>query len=142
MDDLLTLLMFMVRLGPVRDDADLLFRAELAYEITTATTDAKEREVLARLAWYESVFSPAVSRCQELGYPGNPSRGTYQVTGEDALERRQACGSLAEQTALALRYIRRSVRVCRANKGAGKLNLYVSGRCDRGEAKARLRWGK
>lgn len=142
MDAVFDLLLLMIHLGPLRNDADLLFRAELAYEIVTATEDPKEREVLARIGWFESWYVDRVSRCEERGYPGNPSLGTFQITPEDPLERRQACGTLAEQTALALRYVRRSVNTCKKNSGAAKLNLYVSGRCDRGEAKARLRWGK
>lgn len=136
----LRVLLLMLTLCPARGDKDIAFRMELAQAIVDVTDDVVEQNTLARLAWFESSYRRAVARCEILGDRGK-SRGVFQIQGITAYDRKAACGSLAQQTELAVRYIRRSAEACPKNEGAMKLAVYVSGRCDRGQAAAKLRWG-
>ncbi len=137
----LRVFLLMVSLAPIRGEKDYAYRWELATAITESTPDEREQTILARLAWFEGGYRRAVARCEITGDHGS-SRGTFQVQGQTPYDRSAACGSLWQQAELALRYVRRSVEVCAKNEGGAKLNLYVSGRCDRGHGKARERWGE
>ncbi len=136
----LRVLLEMLALSPHRDDADLLLRTQLADAIVTATDDLREQTVLARIAWFESNYRRHVASCKVKGDKG-ASLGLFQIQPRSKRDREQACGTLANQVDVALRFVRRSVEECSANRGSAKLNLYVSGRCDRGDVESKLRWG-
>lgn len=136
----LRVLLAMLSLAPVRGEKDALFRIALAQAIVEATGDVQEQDVLARLAWFESGYRRNVARCEILGDHGR-SRGTFQVQGITDADRKASCGGLLEQAKLAVSYMHRSAAACPRNEGAMRLAVYVSGRCDRGLAQARARWG-
>ncbi len=136
----LRVMLIMLALAPQRGEKDLAFRYELAQAIVYVTDDVIEQNTLARLAWFESGYRRAVARCEISGDHGK-SRGVFQVQGITPYDREAACGSLGQQVELAVRYVRRSAAACPKNEGAMKLALYVSGRCDRGQKQAELRWG-
>jgi hypothetical protein len=136
----LRVLLEMLALAPYRDDADLLLRTQLADAIVQATDDAREQTVLARLAWFESNYRRHVASCKVKGDHG-AALGLFQIQPRSKRDREQACGTLADQVDVALRFLRRSIEVCSANRGSAKLNAYTSGRCDRGGVESALRWG-
>ncbi len=141
----LPILMLMFLLAPFRGAKDYEYRFALATAIEHATDDPKEQEILARLAWFEGGYRRNVARCEILGDKGK-SRGVFQIQGMSAADQKAACGTLDQQTELAVRYIRRSAEQCPMNEGPARLNLYVSGRCWE-KAKAGLpaaikRWGE
>jgi hypothetical protein len=131
----------MLALAPSRGPLDLDFRWDLAAGIAEATDDPREQDVLTRIAWYESGFRRNVSRCEIRGDRGR-SLGTFQVQPRTSAERRDACGSLTVQAALALRFVRDSAEACPGNVGADRLAVYVSGTCARGLRQSRERWGE
>lgn len=137
----LSLFLFMLTLSPARNLAEMAFRYAIANAIVWVTDDEEEQKTLAKIGFYESGYSERVSRCEDLGYPGNASRGTFQTTGLTSYDRRASCGTLYQQAELAIRYVHRSANACPKNRGHMKLAVYVSGRCDRGEYKAKQRWG-
>ena len=137
---LVAVLYQMIMLAPLRGDADTLLRTQLANAIVEGTDDAREQTVLARLAFFEGSYSRHVASCRVKGDHGK-SLGLFQIQPRSTHDREQACGTLAAQVDVALRFIRRSVEVCADNRGSAKLNLYVSGSCDRGHAESALRWG-
>ena len=134
------ILLAMLALSPTRGDADTLFRTQIASAILDGTDDVREQEVLLRLAWFESNYRRHVASCAVKGDHGK-SLGLFQIQPRSEDDRREACGTLQAQVRVALRFIRRSLEVCAENVGSAKLNLYVSGRCDRGHAASRERWG-
>ncbi len=140
---MIALRVFLVMLGltPLRGERDTLYRWALAEAIVSATDDEHEQDVLARLAWFESGFRRAVARCEVKGDRGK-SHGVFQVQPMSPADAKEACGDLPTQAALALRYVHRSAEMCPKAEGAWKLALYVSGRCDRGYAAAKARWGE
>lgn len=136
----LTVLLSTLSLAPSRGDADTLFRSQLASAITSETDDADEQRVLVRLGWFEGSYSRAVASCRVLGDNGR-SLGLFQIQPRSAQDKRDACGTLNAQVRVALRYVRRSLEVCAGNTPDTRLALYASGRCDRGHAAAKARWG-
>lgn len=121
--------------------ASLPYRTEIAEAIVMATDDIREQEVLTRIAWYESALRPDVARCSVRGDHGR-SLGLFQIQPIDPRDRGRACGSVHDQVALALSYVRRSAEACPGNVGADRLAMYVSGTCRRGLPQARHRWGE
>ncbi len=137
----LSVLLVMAALAPIRGPRDYGYRWALAEAIASSTDDAQEQGVLARLAWYEGGFRRNVARCEIKGDHGK-SLGAFQIQPMSARDARDACSlDLRDQVGLALRYIRRSAEMCPRNVGAARLNLYVSGNCERGGRAAVLRWG-
>lgn len=138
----LRVLLTMLGLATLRghEDRDFDFRWQLSEAIVNATDDEHEQDVLARIAWFESSYRRSVARCEVLG-DGGKSRGVFQTQGMSEADRKAGCGTLPQQVEVALRYVRRSAEMCPKNEGAAMLNLYVSGRCDRGLVQARARWG-
>lgn len=126
--------------GPVRSERDFAFVVDLSAAIADATDDAREQDVLTRLAWLESGFRRNVADCSIRGDRGK-SHGTFQIQPQSAAERRAACGSSLEQARLAIALVRRSAEACPGNVGADRLAMYVSGTCARGIREARHRWG-
>lgn len=133
-------LILMFEIAAPRSDGDILFRHQIANAIATETDDVREQDVLARLAWYEGSFARHVASCRTRGDHG-ASYGLFQIQPRSPEDKRDACGTLNAQVRVALRYMHRSFDVCSANRGAAKLNLYTSGRCDRGYEASKLRWG-
>lgn len=124
-----------------RGEKDVLFRWELAQTIVVATEDEEERYTLARLAGLEAGFRRNVARCEIKGDNGK-SFGLFQIQPMSAADAKDTCSAdLRRQVDLAVRYTRRSAEMCPKNKGAAKLHLYVSGKCDYGHKEAELRWG-
>jgi hypothetical protein len=140
MNPFLIVLYQMIMLAPLRGDADTLLRSQLANAIVEGTDDAREQTILARLAYFEGSYSRHVASCAVKGDNGR-SLGLFQVQPRSTEDKREACGTLAAQVRVALRFIRRSVEVCSGNVGSAVLNLYVSGDCTRGHAASALRWG-
>ena len=138
---ILRILLVMLSLCPSRSEKDLGFRWALAEAIAETTDDEHEQDILARLGWYEASYRRAVARCEIKG-DGGKSMGVFQVQPMTGADAKLACGSLVEQAGLALRYIHRSADMCPKNEGPAKLNLYVSGRCDRGLQQSKARWGE
>jgi hypothetical protein len=136
----LRILLVMLDLATARGEKDIRFRWALAEAIAMITDDPHEQDVLVRLAWFESGFRRNVARCETTGDHGR-SFGTFQIQPITRYDRSAACGALGQQVELALRYVHRSAAMCPKNEGAMKLACYVSGRCDRGQAKAKARWG-
>ena len=132
-------LLYTLTLAPLRSEADTLFRSQLSDAIARGTDDERERIVLARLAWYEGSYSRRVASCAVKGDNGR-SLGIFQVQPRSPLDRAEACGTLDAQVRVALRFMRRSVDVCRANTGSAVLNLYTSGSCERGHAASKDSW--
>ena len=137
----LRIVLGMLALAPSRGPLDLEFRWDLAAGIAEATDDPREQDVLTRIAWYESGFRRNVARCEIRGDRGR-SLGTFQVQPRSPIERHDACGSLVDQAALALRFVRASAEACPGNVGADRLAVYVSGTCARGLRQSRERWGE
>lgn len=124
-----------------RGERDVLFRWELAQAIAAATDDEEEQFTLARLAAFEAGFRRNVARCDVKGDHGK-SLGEFQIQPMSPKDAEDACSErLSRQVGLALRYMRLSADKCPKNKGAAKLHLYVSGRCDAGHVEAARRWG-
>ena len=139
--DFFLILTLMFDLAAYRGEKDFSFRRELAEGIVTVTDDLTEQRTLTLLAWKESGFRRAVARCEIKGDKGK-SHGVFQIQPMTPADKKAACSSsLVEQAGLALRYIHRSAEMCPQNHGPAILNLYVSGRCDRGLAQSKERWG-
>ncbi len=136
----LRIVLGMLALAPARGSNDLDLRWDLAAGIAAATDDPHEQDVLTRIAWFESGFRKNVAECRLRGDHGR-SHGFFQVQPRSPMDAQAACGSSAEQAALALRYVRRSAEACPGNVGADRLAIYVSGTCTRGLRQARERWG-
>lgn len=136
----LRLFLLTLLFSPIRTEGDALHRVALANAVADATDDPEEQTALVRIAWYESALRSDVATCRTLG-DGGKSKGLFQVQPQSARDAKLACGSIPEQVEVALRYVRRSAEACPGFEGADKLSLYVSGKCVRGMAQAKHRWG-
>jgi hypothetical protein len=137
---MVAVLMQMLMLAPLRGDADTMFRSQIAHAIAEGTDDVGEQLTLAKIGWHEGSYSRRVASCAVLG-DGGKSHGLFQIQPKTPLDKREACGTLDAQVRVALRFIRRSIETCAENVGSAKLNVYTSGRCDRGYAASAKRWG-
>ena len=113
---------------PAKDETDILYRWQLATAIVNGTEDPTEQRILTHIAWYESKYWRSVASCKKLGDNGK-SRGVYQIQGRDENERKEACGTLNQQTALALKFIRKSREMCAHLPAEDQLSLYTTGKC-------------
>lgn len=120
------------------NETQLHFRWSLATAIASGTSDPVEQRVLTRIAWYEGNFRQSVAECKRKGDRGK-SHGSFQIQPRSAEEKRLACGTLDEQVALALVYIRRSRALCAHLPERDQLSLYTTGRC-MNNREAQLRW--
>lgn len=138
---ILRIVLGMLLLCPARNARDLAYRFDLAEAISSATDDPHEQDILTRIAWFESAYRSDVAACGVRGDRGR-SLGVFQVQPRSPTERRNACGNLAQQADLALRFMHDSAEACPGNVGADTLAMYVSGSCTRGLVQARHRWGQ
>lgn len=120
------------------DAGQILFRWQLATAIVSGTDDPVEQRVLARIAWYEGNYRRTVASCQNRGDHGK-SHGSFQIQPRTPDEKKQACGTLNEQVALALVYIRRSRELCAHLPERDQLSLYTTGKCQNNR-ESQLRW--
>lgn len=120
------------------NETQLRFRWRLASAIVAGTDDPVEQRVLTRIAWYEGNLRQTVAECKRKGDKGK-SHGSFQIQPRSAEEKRLACGTLDEQVALALVYIRRSRETCAHLPERDQLSLYTTGQCMNNH-EARLRW--
>lgn len=127
-------------LAPIRSAKDWDFKWELATAISDATDEPMEQDILVRIAYFESGFRRSVARCTVKGDKGK-SLGIFQIQPQSKHDLSKACGTIADQTELALVYVHRSFAACPGNVGADLLAMYVSGTCQRGLKQAKHRWG-
>jgi hypothetical protein len=109
--------------------------------IVTLTTDDWEAETLTKIAWWESGFRKEYVTCTVVN---SKARGAYQVVPFTRSEVLDACSSDFEiQTKLALYRLRSSRTQCeRAGfRGSDVISVYTTGKCQRGEPFARVRFG-
>lgn len=122
-----------------RNEKDEKFKHEIAEAITTVTDDVQKQKILIRIAWLESNFRVRVANCRITGDKGK-SLGIYQIQPITKSDARKACGTILEQTQLALKYVSRSFNACSKNTGYDLLAMYVSGTCKKGIRQAKNRW--
>jgi len=137
---MLPILLYILGMLPAQSEPDLLFRTQLAHAISEGTSDVREQIILARLAWFEGGYRRSVASCKIKG-DGGKSQGIFQIQPRDAQDKRDACGTLNAQVAVALRFIRRSREVCGHLEPQDQLSLYTTGACYRVQPEARRRWG-
>lgn len=121
-----------------RNDAEVLFRWQLASAIVSGTEDIIEQRMLTRIAWYESNYLVSVASCKRKGDHGK-SHGTFQIQPRNKLEKQMACGTLNQQVSLALTFIRRSRELCSHLPEEDQLSLYTTGKCQNNH-ESQIRW--
>jgi len=139
MENVFIIFLFILELLPGRGLYDISFRYDIAEAIVSVTDNIQEQKTLARIIRWESGYRKNVFRCEKKGDKGK-SLGLFQIQPMSEYDKKLACGTLYQQTSLALRYMRRASEMCPDNTGAAKLNLYVSGRCNYGIEESRKRW--
>jgi hypothetical protein len=109
--------------------------------IVAVTTDDWEAETLTRIAWWESGFRKEYVDCTTVN---GKARGAFQVMPFTHSEVLDACSSNFEiQAKLALGRIRSSRQQCErlGFRGSDVLGVYTTGKCQRNEPLARVRFG-
>lgn len=136
----LRVLVFMLRLLVQRDDADVVFRQELADAIVAVTADQHEQNLLASIARWESTYRRDVAECRKKGAAGEVT--AWQILARGDAERASLCISLEGDARIALARIRESLKACAALPAAEQLAAYARGRCSSVEGRrlSRVRW--
>jgi hypothetical protein len=122
--------------NPDKPSLDGLLKA-----IVFTTADDWEAETLVKIAWWESGFRKEYVNCVTIN---GKARGAFQVIPFTYGETLDACSSLYEiQAKLALGRLRSSRTQCeRAGfRGSDVISVYTTGKCQRGESFARVRFG-
>ncbi len=125
--------------GFANPDPDALDK--ITHAIDAVTLEDWEAETLTRIAWWESGFRKEYVNCTVVN---GKARGAFQVVPFTRAEVLDACSSNFEiQAKLAVSRARSSRSQCeRAGfRGSDVLGVYTTGRCQRGEPFARLRFG-
>jgi hypothetical protein len=114
----------------------------VAHAIDHVSVSEQEAEILARVAWWESGLRRDVIHCTTVNKFG--ARGVFQVVPRNHVDSLDACSSNFEiQARLALIRVRESRATCeRAGmRGSDTLSVYTTGKCQRGERLASVRYG-
>lgn len=109
--------------------------------IATVTTEDWEAETLAKIAWWESGFRKEYVDCTIVN---SKARGAFQVVPFTRAEVLDACSSNFEiQTKLARDRLRSSKAQCErvGFRGSDMISIYTTGKCQRNEPFARVRFG-
>lgn len=138
----LRVLLFMLRLLPARDDADIALRMQIAEAIVAVTDDEHEQDLLAKIARYESSYRADVASCERKG----PQREVtaWQILPRGMADRKALCVSLEGDAAIALDRIRESLTACRRLPEPERLCAYARGNCTSalGKRMSKARWVK
>lgn len=109
--------------------------------IVAVTTDDWEAETMTKIAWYESGFRKEYVSCTIVN---GKARGAFQVVPFTRSEVLDACSSNFEiQAKLAVYRLRSSRTQCERMgfRGSDVIGVYTTGKCQRGEPFARVRFG-
>lgn len=109
--------------------------------IVAVTTEDWEAETLAKIAWWESGFRKEYVSCTVVN---SKARGAFQVVPFTRSEVLDACSSNFEiQAKLARDRLRSSRTQCEriGLRGSDVISVYTTGKCQRNEPFARVRFG-
>lgn len=114
----------------------------VASSVAAVTMDNSDAETLLKIARYEGGFSKEVATCRKKSSHG--AVGPWQIIPVTKTELDSVCGDLSYAAVNALEKMHASKEACHWNhktRGAWELDVYVSGKCDKGRSFSLARWG-
>lgn len=114
----------------------------VAEAVSSVTSDFSDAETMLKIARYEGGFSQEVANCKTVSSHG--AVGAWQIIPTTRSERVAVCEDIVYAAANALMKVQGSREACHWNhkqRGAWELDVYVSGKCDKGRSYSIARWG-